>query len=152
MSKAIFNINAGLYRICTDSDWAAFQNEIIISDYHVIDISDDDFNNIKWETKIATSYAGDTINYTTSAPLDPTIPGADDSDPLMLAKRIESFKEVLNTYKESDATWKQTEVQDTINNIDAIDTSSVTDYPDNNQFFKWLNDKSITFISTLQLS
>ena len=138
MSKAIFNKNAGLYRICTDSDWAAFQNEIIISDYHVIDISDDDFNNIKWETKIATSYDGDTINYSTSAPLDPTIPGADDSDPSMLAKRIES--------------WKQTEVQDTLNNIDAIDTSSVTDYPANNQFFKWLNDKSITFISPLQLS
>ena len=59
-------------------------------------------------------------------------------------------KKELTDYQKTENTWKSTEVQNTVTAIDGIDTASIT-YPVNEYFYKWLDDNSVTNISSLQL-
>ena len=143
MAKAIFLNDSGLYRICTDSDWTTFQTLISLPAYQVIDINDDNFNAIKWGTKHADSYTDTTINYMTGE-------AEEYADETAFKEAISLFRTSLVKYQKTQNTWKASEVQNTITALDAIDTAAIT-YPVNEYFYKWLDDNSVTNISTLQL-
>lgn len=141
MAKAIFNIDGGLYRICPNADWTTFQTYIDVSLYKVIDITDDEFNDLKWEKKTADSYSGETISYS-DAEQGLTETGFNNT--------LDHYKETLKDYTDSDKTWKQSEVTAAMTAAEGIDVSGVT-WPLDNYFFKYLEDNSIAYINPLQL-
>jgi hypothetical protein len=72
------------------------------------------------------------------------------ADETAFKEEISIYKTSLVRYQKTQNTWKASEVQDTITALDAIDTAAIT-YPVNEYFYKWLDDNSVTNISTLQL-
>jgi hypothetical protein len=142
MAKAFFHKNHnGIYKVCTDDN---VNNYNISSDmYNIVDISDDDFANVRKELKTVT-YDGTTVSYEDAEhnfPNEASLKTIINSRILQITNFCKSYNE-NNPYYNGVLAYKEA--------LEGIDTSSIS-YPYQKSLEQYCEDNSITYYHPLQI-
>jgi hypothetical protein len=137
------NVEGTLYRIAeNESDL----NNLVInkSDYKIIEDSQENFNAVKLNTKMALKYNGDTITYLNVVPSF--------KDKISLFNYIEDFKNKIKQFNDNNQNHPLFNVWNNhYNQLNSLNLDNLT-YPLNKSLEQYFNDLGQASLNPLQLS
>ena len=142
MAYLIFNSDNQLSKIAANDSERDSQN-LILSDYSVVTVSDADFLKVKTGV-VLTSYDGSNVSFT------------DLSDSIITDENVlkSIIQNILNQLEEFFKGNKDNSLYNSLQNykntLETFDTSSIT-YPLNKTWEQYCNENSITFYHPLQI-
>jgi hypothetical protein len=140
-SKNLNNINLTLYKIAEDQSYLNKMN-INKDDYKIIEVSQEDFNDVKLELKLPLKYDGDNIIYEN---IINTFLKKD------LELHIKNYVNLINSFIENNPNHELFNLWNNYNNqVKSFNLDTLT-YPFNKSLIQHFNDLNQPSLSPLQL-